>query len=61
MRLSTIATRVVRPSCVDYTEFGGAATAALFAAEIDGIQARSYEPSPPTLELRASTAAANRR
>jgi LacI family transcriptional regulator, repressor for deo operon, udp, cdd, tsx, nupC, and nupG len=45
---------------VDYTEFGAAATAALLA-EIDGIQAPTYKPSPPTLELRASTAAANRR
>lgn len=43
---------------VDYTEFGAAASAALLA-EIDGVQAPSYSPSPPTLELRASTAAAN--
>jgi DNA-binding LacI/PurR family transcriptional regulator len=43
---------------VDYTEFGAAASAALLA-EIDGVQAPPYNPSPPTLEVRASTAAAN--
>jgi LacI family repressor for deo operon, udp, cdd, tsx, nupC, and nupG len=42
---------------VDYTEFGAAATAALLA-EIDGVEAPAYKPSPPTLEVRASTAAA---
>jgi DNA-binding LacI/PurR family transcriptional regulator len=42
---------------VDYTEFGAAASAALLAA-IDGVQAPPYSPSPPTLEVRASTAAA---
>jgi DNA-binding LacI/PurR family transcriptional regulator len=45
---------------VDYTEFGAAASAALLA-EIGGVQAPSYVPSPPTLEVRASTAPASRR
>jgi DNA-binding LacI/PurR family transcriptional regulator len=40
---------------VDYAEFGAAASAALLA-EIDGAPAPPYEPSPPTLEVRASTA-----
>lgn len=44
---------------VDYAEFGAAAAAALLA-QIDGAAAPAYEPSSPTLELRASTAAANR-
>jgi DNA-binding LacI/PurR family transcriptional regulator len=39
---------------VDYTEFGAAVTSALLA-EIDGVKAPSYNPSPPTLEVRAST------
>lgn len=43
---------------VDYTEFGAAASAALLA-EIDGADAPSYNPTPPTLEVRASTAAIN--
>ncbi len=42
---------------VDYTEFGAAARAALLA-QIDGVGMRPYTPSPPTLEVRASTAAA---
>ena len=45
---------------VDYTEFGAAASAALLA-EIDGVKAPAYDPSPPTLEVRASTAAASPR
>jgi DNA-binding LacI/PurR family transcriptional regulator len=42
---------------VDYTEFGAAASAALLA-EIDGVRAPPYDPSPPILEVRASSAAA---
>jgi DNA-binding LacI/PurR family transcriptional regulator len=45
---------------VDYTEFGAAASAALLA-EIEGAHAPPYNPSPPTLEVRASTVAASRR
>ena len=44
---------------VDYTEFGAAAGAALLA-EIAGAPAPTYNASPPALELRGSTAAANR-
>lgn len=44
---------------VDYTAFGAAASAALLA-ELEGIRAPPYNPSPPTLETRASTAAARR-
>jgi DNA-binding LacI/PurR family transcriptional regulator len=44
---------------VDYTEFGAAASAALLA-EIEGVGAPPYNPSPPTLETRASTAAVKR-
>ena len=44
---------------VDYTEFGAAATTALLA-EIDGATAPEYKPAAPSLELRASTAAAAR-
>lgn len=43
---------------VDYNEFGAAATVALLA-EIDGVPWPAYKPSPPSLELRGSTAAAN--
>lgn len=45
---------------VDYSEFGAAATAALLAA-IKGSPAPPYTPSAPELEVRASTAAPNRR
>jgi DNA-binding LacI/PurR family transcriptional regulator len=41
---------------VDYTAFGAAASAALLA-EIEGVGAPPYNPSPPTLVARASTAA----
>jgi DNA-binding LacI/PurR family transcriptional regulator len=44
---------------VDYTAFGAAASAALLAM-IAGDPAPSYDPSPPTLEVRASTARATR-
>jgi DNA-binding LacI/PurR family transcriptional regulator len=44
---------------VDYTAFGAAASAALLAA-IEGIGAPPYNPSPTTLEARASTAAVRR-
>jgi DNA-binding LacI/PurR family transcriptional regulator len=42
---------------VDYGEFGAAATAALLA-ELSGAEPRAYKPSPPVLEVRASTSAA---
>lgn len=45
---------------VDYNEFGAAASAALLA-EIDGAPRPAYNPSPPTLELRGSTAPVNGR
>ena len=45
---------------IDYTEFGAAASAALLA-EIDGLEAPPYTPSPPLLEVRASTASATPR
>ena len=45
---------------VNYTEFGAAASAALLA-EIDGLKPPFYNPTPPTLEVRASTAAVNPR
>lgn len=43
---------------VDYAEFGSAATAALLAA-LNDEPAPVYEPSPPVLEVRASTAPPN--
>jgi DNA-binding LacI/PurR family transcriptional regulator len=39
---------------VDYAEFGAAATAALLAV-ISGTEIPTYQPSPPVLEVRAST------
>lgn len=42
---------------VDYAEFGEAAAAALLAA-IAGAEMPRFAPSPPQLELRASTAPA---
>ncbi len=40
---------------VDYVEFGAAATAALLAV-LEGEPVAPYDPSPPVLEVRASTA-----
>ncbi len=40
---------------VDYVEFGTAATAALLAV-LNGEPVRPYDPTPPVLEVRASTA-----
>jgi DNA-binding LacI/PurR family transcriptional regulator len=45
---------------VDYAEFGSAATAALLAV-LNGEPAPPYDPSPPVLEVRASTAPVTRR
>jgi LacI family transcriptional regulator, repressor for deo operon, udp, cdd, tsx, nupC, and nupG len=55
--LATLSSPALTSVCVDYVEFGAAASAALLA-EIDGVQALPYDPSPPTLEVRASTAPA---
>ena len=54
--LATLSSPALTSVRVDYVEFGAAASAALLA-EIDGVGIRPYKPSPPTLEVRASTAA----
>jgi DNA-binding LacI/PurR family transcriptional regulator len=54
--LATLSSPGLTSVRVDYTGFGAAASAALLAV-IDGAQAPAYLPPPPTLEVRASTAA----
>jgi LacI family transcriptional regulator, repressor for deo operon, udp, cdd, tsx, nupC, and nupG len=56
--LATLSSPALTSVRVDYTAFGAAASAALLAV-IDGVTVPSYRPSPPTLEVRASTAAPN--
>jgi DNA-binding LacI/PurR family transcriptional regulator len=56
--LATLSSPALTSVRVDYTAFGAAASAALLAV-IDGNPAPAHHPSPPTLEVRASTAAAN--
>jgi DNA-binding LacI/PurR family transcriptional regulator len=53
--LASLSSPVLTSVRVDYTEFGAAASAALLA-EIEGVRSPPYIPSPPTLEVRGSTA-----
>jgi DNA-binding LacI/PurR family transcriptional regulator len=52
--LATLSSPALTSVRVDYAEFGAAATAALLAV-LNGDQAPPYDPSPATLEVRAST------
>jgi DNA-binding LacI/PurR family transcriptional regulator len=58
--LAALASPALTSVRVDYAEFGAAATAALLAV-IRGSELPTYKPAAPTLEVRASTAAAPRR
>jgi LacI family transcriptional regulator len=53
--LATLSSPALTSVRVDYTAFGAAASAALLAV-IDGEEAPAYQPAPPSLEVRASTA-----
>ena len=52
--LATLSSPALTSVRVDYTAFGAATSAALLAL-IDGEDAPAYRPTPPTLEVRASS------